>query len=164
MKRLGWMLGLLLPALLCGAGSAATEADPAGACMVCHKEASPGLYNQWKQSAHGQHNVTCISCHGAEQAEVDAYFHHGAWIATLVTPKDCGTCHEKETKEVDQSYHATAGLIAPQACLSAKEAVATLELSWRTTPLEEGRACGESRLTEGVGVLYVAARIEALDP
>lgn len=64
----------------------------------------------------------------------------------------------------NKAGHAVAGLIAPEACLSVNQAVATLELSWRKTPLEDGRACGESGLTAGVGVLYLAARVEVLDP
>ncbi len=34
--------------------------DASGKCMTCHKEKTHGLYNQWKSSAHAQHNVTCI--------------------------------------------------------------------------------------------------------
>ena len=39
--------------------------------MTCHKEKSPGLYNQWYMSTHAIHNVTCIECHGADKSEVD---------------------------------------------------------------------------------------------
>lgn len=83
----------------------------AGKCMTCHKEKTPGIYKQWYASKHSQHRVTCLDCHKAAQQDADAFLHEGAYIATLVTPKDCGRCHEKETKEVDNSYHATAGLI-----------------------------------------------------
>ncbi|MBU0553933.1 hypothetical protein KKF91_18405 [Myxococcota bacterium] len=85
--------------------------DIAGKCMTCHKEQSPGLYRQWYKSAHAQHNVTCLSCHEAKEGEPDAFQHEGAWIATLVTPKDCARCHPKEAKEVEHSYHAHAGEI-----------------------------------------------------
>ena len=94
-------------------GWSANQVDPkvAGKCMTCHKEKSPGLYKQWFESAHAEHDVTCISCHGAQKGDPDAFMHEGALIATLVTPKDCGSCHEKEAKEVQNSYHATAGKI-----------------------------------------------------
>lgn len=87
------------------------DASVAGKCMTCHKEKHPGLYQQWYESAHGEHNVTCISCHRAEKGEPDAFQHYDATIATLVTPKDCGRCHAKESEEVSNSYHATAGQI-----------------------------------------------------
>ena len=82
-----------------------------GKCMTCHQEKSPGLYNQWFESAHAKHNVTCLDCHRAEKGDKDAFMHEGALIATLVTPKDCGVCHEKEAKQEMASYHATAGQI-----------------------------------------------------
>ncbi|MCP4582219.1 MAG: hypothetical protein GY839_11440 [candidate division Zixibacteria bacterium] len=83
----------------------------AGKCMTCHKEKSPGLYNQWYMSKHADHNVTCLNCHGANRKDKDAFEHEGALIATLVTPKDCGQCHEREFTEVSNSYHASAGQI-----------------------------------------------------
>ena len=87
----------------------------AAKCMTCHKEESPGLYNQWYTSPHGKHGVTCIDCHGAEKGDPDAFMHEGGLIATLVTPRDCGACHEKEAKEMGDSYHAKAGLILESA-------------------------------------------------
>ena len=91
--------------------AAVEQETMAGKCMTCHKEKSAGLYNQWFQSKHAAHKVTCIDCHRADRSESDAYLHEGAYIATLVTPKDCGRCHEKESREVQSSYHATAGEI-----------------------------------------------------
>lgn len=110
------MLSLVLGAmLLLSAGAAAQDASAGGKCMTCHKEKSPGLYQQWYQSEHATHKVTCIDCHGAKESEADAFWHETAHIATLVTPKDCGKCHEKEAKEVSESYHATAGQILESA-------------------------------------------------
>ncbi len=94
-----------------GFSTFAQSTKVAGKCMTCHKEKTPGIYNQWYMSKHAENNVTCLSCHGAKKSEIDAFFHEGAYIATLVTPKDCGSCHEKEMKEVNNSYHAKAGKI-----------------------------------------------------
>ena len=94
-----------------GAVSAQISSQVAGKCLTCHKEISTGLYNQWYESQHAFHKVTCIDCHGAEEGDKDAFMHEGALIATLVTPGDCGRCHQKEASEVQNSYHATAGLI-----------------------------------------------------
>jgi len=88
-----------------------TTSQLSGKCITCHKEISVGLYNQWYESKHAFHKVTCLDCHGADKAEVDAFLHEGAYIATLVTPKDCGECHANEAREVENSYHATAGMI-----------------------------------------------------
>ncbi len=105
------VIAIALVLLLAAGVSAQQTVEAAGKCMTCHKEKSPGLYQQWHMSAHGTHKVTCIDCHGAKQGESDAFNHYDALIATLVTPKDCGKCHAKEAKEVENSYHATAGLI-----------------------------------------------------
>jgi len=105
------VLVLLLAGLAAMAVPAAEDVAPAGKCMTCHKEKSPGLYRQWYQSAHALHKVTCIDCHRAAADDPDGYEHYGVRIATLVTPRDCGRCHKKEMEEVDRSYHAQAGLI-----------------------------------------------------
>ena len=76
-----------------------------------HQRNMPALYQQWNLSKHAANGVSCIDCHGADPADVDAFEHNGATIATLVTPKDCSGCHETEAHEVENSYHATAGLI-----------------------------------------------------
>jgi hydroxylamine dehydrogenase len=93
----------------------AQPGDPAGKCMACHKEKSPGLYNQWYQSRHAAADVTCLECHQADESDDDAFLHYDTYIATLVTPGDCGMCHDQEMEEVDGSYHATAGLILESA-------------------------------------------------
>ena len=111
MKRIMCLALVLAFAVSVQVGVAAVEAEVAGKCMTCHKDKSPGLYNQWFMSQHANHKVTCIDCHGAKKGEPDAYMHEGGLIATLVTPKDCGKCHEKEAHQVENSYHATAGEI-----------------------------------------------------
>jgi hydroxylamine dehydrogenase len=106
MRLLAFFTAVLLPA-----SSAFFQESGDGRCMVCHKLVSTGLYNQWYESQHAIHDVTCLDCHGARESEEDAFMHHGALIATLVTPRDCGRCHSKEAQEVQNSYHATAGEI-----------------------------------------------------
>ncbi|OQY28604.1 MAG: hypothetical protein B6244_06765 [Candidatus Cloacimonetes bacterium 4572_55] len=115
MKALRVTIGLLIVIafLLSMNTSWAENVDPkvAGECMTCHKEKSPGLYQQWYESQHAFHKVTCINCHQANKSDSDAFEHYGAFIATLVTPTDCGECHEKESEQFVNSYHATAAEI-----------------------------------------------------
>ena len=80
-------------------------------CETCHRKQSPALVMEWQRSRHGQSGVGCVDCHGAKAGEVDAWQHEGAWISTLVTPKDCAPCHDKECKEFAVSHHAKAGEI-----------------------------------------------------
>lgn len=103
------ILGIIV--LSSGFSVAAVNDSVKGKCMTCHKEKTRGLYMQWYDSNHAEHNVTCYDCHGAEKREPDAFLHEGAYIATLVTPNDCGKCHAKEAKETGKSHHAKAGKI-----------------------------------------------------
>ena len=115
---MGYLLKLMIVILLAlplATAGAAVDDNVSGKCMTCHKERSPGLYKQWFKSQHAIHKVTCIGCHGAERGEADAFMHEGAYIATLVTPKDCGQCHAREAEQVEASYHAHAGEILESA-------------------------------------------------
>ncbi len=108
MKKLCVLAALLAPILTMASSLFAADG---GDCIACHQENNPGLYLQWKNSAHGQNDIGCIDCHEADKADIDAFEHHGATIATMVTPKDCGKCHEHEAEETSNSYHAHAGEI-----------------------------------------------------
>lgn len=116
MNRNRWIMVFMccvLPAIV-SAESPSPE-SPAGKCMVCHKEKSPGLYRQWFGSAHARHGVTCYDCHKANKDDPDSYVHYEATIATLVTPGDCGRCHKTEFEQVNVSHHAKAGQILKSA-------------------------------------------------
>jgi hypothetical protein len=76
------------------------------ACVECHREKSPALYQQWGESKHYRGNVGCYECHKAEAGEPDAVEHYTMLIATIVSPKDCGRCHAHETSEFASSHHA----------------------------------------------------------
>ncbi|MEW6072540.1 MAG: multiheme c-type cytochrome [Planctomycetota bacterium] len=80
-------------------------------CVECHSDVSPGIVQHYRGSNHAEHKVFCIDCHAAERGELDAWEHEGEWIATIVTPKDCGNCHEVEFEEFEASYHAKGGNI-----------------------------------------------------
>ncbi len=80
-------------------------------CVSCHRNRAPALVMEWEHSRHAQHGVGCADCHKANPGEIDAWQHAGAWISTLVTPKDCARCHPREYEEFSKSHHAKAGEI-----------------------------------------------------
>jgi len=80
-------------------------------CVECHAEENPGIVAHWEGSTHAEKGVGCIECHRAAAEEADSYLHHGAQIATIVTPRDCARCHDHEAGEFAQSHHAAAGNI-----------------------------------------------------
>jgi len=82
--------------------------DEGKACISCHQKSSPGINNQWKNSAHSQANVNCLDCHQAKAEDPDAFKHEGEIIATIVSPLDCGRCHETEFLQQKGSKHTRA--------------------------------------------------------
>ncbi|WP_457669649.1 multiheme c-type cytochrome [Thiolapillus sp.] len=78
-------------------------------CMSCHREKTPGIYEQWGSSKHFGANVGCYECHKADRSDKDAIMHKDFVISVIVSPKDCGQCHEYEVDEFDRSHHSTAG-------------------------------------------------------
>lgn len=80
-------------------------------CVSCHREKTPGIYDQWGDSKHFGANVGCYECHKADSSDKDAIKHKDFTISVIVSPKDCSNCHEREVKEFDASHHASAGNI-----------------------------------------------------
>ncbi|MDH5525477.1 MAG: multiheme c-type cytochrome [Desulfobulbaceae bacterium] len=111
-KKLVSLSGIMMAAMLV---SGTAQAGTGDKCISCHQEKNPGMYKQWKNSKHAANDVGCIDCHQADKKDVDAFDHHGATIATLVTPKDCSKCHEAEAEQAMNSYHAHAGEILDSA-------------------------------------------------
>ena len=81
------------------------------ACIACHRDHSPALYQQWGDSKHFRANIACFECHGASKSDSDAFDHYGQTIAVLVTPKDCSRCHANETEQFASSHHSKAARI-----------------------------------------------------
>ena len=77
-------------------------------CIACHSETTPGIVDQWKNSAHYAKGVDCFGCHKANQGDPATFDHYGQKIAVIVTPNYCNRCHEKEVKQFEASHHANA--------------------------------------------------------
>ncbi len=117
-----WVVALVLG--LCGIGMATTQfskdvTNPKvqelnKKCMMCHLKENKSLVLQWEESPHAaakEGAVGCYTCHAADKGDPLGYMHEGAFIKTLITPKDCSYCHERQYKEYVNSHHATAGQI-----------------------------------------------------
>ena len=47
---------------------ARSQVSPEGqACIDCHSSSTPGIVEQWRESAHAKKNVDCYSCHRANE-------------------------------------------------------------------------------------------------
>jgi len=80
-------------------------------CVDCHEQSNPGIVDHWKGSTHARKGVGCVDCHQATEGDADGFSHEGFFMATVVTPRDCGRCHQTEAEEFGGSHHARAGNI-----------------------------------------------------
>ena len=113
----GSLLILLLMAFaspVWAAGNTKSDADAAigQKCLKCHgPDDDPGIYKEWKSSAHAANKVDCYDCHKAKDGDKDAFKHNGATIHIIVTPTTCANCHKAEVEQQQRSHHAKAGNI-----------------------------------------------------
>jgi hypothetical protein len=93
--------------------SADTVEAPAGSegCIECHGRENPGIVEHWTRSTHAESGIGCVECHEAARNDPDGFEHHGALIATVVTPRDCSVCHATEAEQFAASHHAAGGNI-----------------------------------------------------
>ncbi|MEW5723895.1 MAG: multiheme c-type cytochrome [Thermodesulfobacteriota bacterium] len=117
----------------------------AAACLGCHRETTPALYQDWTRSFHARSRVTCLHCHQAARNDPDLSPDHARWfqapetrygrpefqvlVTAVVSAKDCSRCHPVQAGQFQQSKHAH-----------------TLEIIRKTDPwLKEGRIAGIER-------------------
>ena len=50
-------------------------------CIDCHSGSTPGIVEQWRESAHAKKSVDCYSCHRANEKDPAAFDHYGHLIA-----------------------------------------------------------------------------------
>lgn len=67
-------------------------------CYDCHEEKTPGINRYWKNSAHAQAQITCVSCHGSD---VGANHDRTVTVQAAV----CGSCHKKAYADHSLSRH-----------------------------------------------------------
>ncbi|MFH2204557.1 MAG: multiheme c-type cytochrome [Elusimicrobiota bacterium] len=102
-----WSAVLLFACALC----AVVQPAAAESCVDCHEKRSPALVMEFKKSRHAELGLDCLTCHSADEKDVDAWQHGGQWVTPIVTPKDCAQCHQAQFDEFSTSHHAKAGEI-----------------------------------------------------
>lgn len=109
MCRAFWLI-VFAPIFGCPSALAQTgKISPDGkACLDCHTTTTPGIVQQWRESAHAKSGVDCYSCHRANDNDPATFDHYGHHIAVIVTPNYCARCHAQEVKQFEESHHAQA--------------------------------------------------------
>ena len=125
--------GMLLMSVLvaCGGtgkGPQATKVQPKGhpqlsaaerlqPCYQCHKEVTPGIYEEWYESRHGIGQVRCFQCHGGyDDFKVvpdrsRCGICHMKALENCPPDKSCWACHPAHefTRKKEGGLHGTGG-------------------------------------------------------
>ena len=113
------VLGAALIVMAIGrAGTAAAStginvlADSNDACVVCHRQATPGIVAQFGNSTMAQAKVTCRQCHEVPADYPGAVAHEGTYVLQTPTTKKCEQCHTAEVAQFYQSRHSLPAYVA----------------------------------------------------
>jgi hypothetical protein len=114
------VLGLALVALVIGRSTAAPAAvEPVDAlassndaCVVCHRQSTPGIVQQYGHSSMAAAEVTCRNCHEVKADYPGAVEHEGTYVLQRPTPAMCQKCHGTEVAQYDQSRHSLPAYVA----------------------------------------------------
>jgi hypothetical protein len=81
-------------------------------CVVCHRNASPGIVQQFGYSSMAASNVICSNCHVVTADYPGAVEHEGEYILASPTTAMCQQCHPAEVNQYMQSRHSIPAYVA----------------------------------------------------
>jgi hydroxylamine dehydrogenase len=81
-------------------------------CVVCHRNASPGIVSQFSHSSMAAAKVTCKDCHVVKAGYPGSIEHEGTTILASPTAATCQRCHQNEVAQFNQSRHALPAYVA----------------------------------------------------
>ena len=81
-------------------------------CVTCHREASPGIVEQFGHSTMAAAEVTCRDCHQVSADYPGAVEHEGDYILASPSTAMCEVCHEAEVAQYYQSRHSLPSWVA----------------------------------------------------
>src|SRR4030042_5558408 len=87
-------------------------ANSSDECVTCHREASPGIVNQFSHSSMAAAEVTCRDCHEVKADYPGAVEHEGGFVLAAPTTSMCEKCHQAEVAQYCQSRHSLPAYVA----------------------------------------------------
>jgi hydroxylamine dehydrogenase len=82
------------------------------ACVVCHRQSTPGIVEQYGHSTMAAANVTCRDCHVVAADYPGAVPHEGVYVLNSPTTATCARCHANEVAQFNQSRHGLPAYVA----------------------------------------------------
>lgn len=81
-------------------------------CVVCHRETTPGIVEQYGVSTMAAAEVGCRDCHEIPSDYPGAVEHEGTYVLNQPTPARCERCHSPEVAQFEQSRHSLPAYVA----------------------------------------------------
>lgn len=115
------VLGLGLLAAVIGQTSAPAGTEPEevnalansdNECVVCHRQTTPGIVEQYGHSTMAAAEVSCQDCHEVAADYAGAVEHEGTYVLASPTTAMCEDCHTAEVAQFNQSRHSLPAYVA----------------------------------------------------
>ena len=81
-------------------------------CVVCHRQTSPGIVEQYGRSSMAAAQVACRNCHEVVDGYPGSVAHEGTYVLGSPTTKMCQECHTAEVAQFYQSRHSLPAYVA----------------------------------------------------
>jgi hypothetical protein len=115
------VLGLALVMMTIGQSTSASTAhaekvnalaDSTDECVVCHKQTTPGIVEQYGHSSMAAAEVSCQDCHEVNEGYPGSTEHEGTYVLGSPSAAMCEKCHATEVAQFNQSRHALPAYVA----------------------------------------------------
>ncbi|PKO12086.1 MAG: nitrate reductase [Chloroflexi bacterium HGW-Chloroflexi-10] len=87
-------------------------ANSTNQCVDCHRNATPGIVEQYGVSSMARANVKCESCHEVEAGYPGSVEHEGTHVLQSPSTEMCNDCHSAEVAQFNQSRHGIPAYVA----------------------------------------------------
>ncbi|HZU85916.1 MAG TPA: multiheme c-type cytochrome, partial [Anaerolineaceae bacterium] len=100
-------------------------------CVSCHRQASPGIVQQFGHSTMAAANVNCTDCHVVPANYAGSVEHEGHYVLRSPTTAMCEKCHQQEVAQYNQSRHSIPAWVAVK---GSKDLSDTLMAAYQAIP------------------------------
>jgi hypothetical protein len=114
------VIGLAVIVMVIGTSAAQTAAgEPVDAlaastneCVVCHRQVSPGIVEQYGHSTMAAAEVSCQDCHEVAEGYPGSVAHQGTHVLNQPTTAMCESCHTEQVAQFNLSRHGIPAYVA----------------------------------------------------
>ena len=157
------LLGLILIIRLTGQPAPAASTIPPDAlansndpCVECHRNASPGIIQEFSHSTMAAAKVSCSNCHEVAANYPGATAHEGTYILKSPTTAMCQQCHQAEVAQFNQSRHSIPAWVAVNGSKDLSPALMTMYQAIPESQFSPDKTQNSIAALEGADILRFA--------